>query len=664
MANPQPERIGKYRVVESIGRGGMGSVYKAHDPFLDRMVAIKVMTEGAEVGTEAHERFLREAQSAARLNHPNIITVYELGQDQGQVFIAMELLEGEPLSRLIGCVPPLPLPRKVAIMAQICDGLGFAHQRGVIHRDIKPANIFVLNNGPAKILDFGIARLSSSELTRTGLLMGTPNYMSPEQASGRRSDARSDIFSVGVVFYELLSGRKPFVGENHFETMEKVRSEEPAPLGEIVPSLPPTLARAVHRTLEKDPAARYQTLEELRGDLLAMPDMTPPAGGPEALRDAVDRRFAEVMRLHRLLVAALGSAAFGEETLRLGDIGDQTGAGLETMLRDLEGQTDRLRALARTVERLEPSVARGIAAYERGAFADAVAELDAVLLEVPQHQRALDYRERARLEVLRTPTPWGVGLAGVPPETLSPGDSERDAMIAREWEGGTAIATPPALPVRAAPVTRMPAPTAADTDLTQAISGRRARLVLAGIALAALATGGVLLLRMPGQTRATLPAVVTPTAPAVAPARGPAVSPAPDPAAPPTSAAPAPARPTPAPAPGSSGPAVKPGPGPSAGKPPAVSPGPGGGSARRPGTPSDTPPARIPEASPRASLTPEQTRVVEDALTLAQMFQARGDGERALREYRRVLALDPRHAEARQGVAEVEASMKSNQSQR
>ncbi|MBI4010906.1 MAG: serine/threonine protein kinase, partial [Candidatus Rokubacteria bacterium] len=264
----QPERIGKYRVVEPIGRGGMGSVYKAHDPVLDRMVAVKVMTEGAEVGTEARERFLREAQSAARLNHPNIITVYELGEDRGQVFIVMELLEGEPLSRLIARVPPPSLRQKLAIMVQICEGLGFAHRRGVIHRDVKPANIFILQNGQVKILDFGIARLSSSELTRTGLLMGTPNYMSPEQARGRRTDARSDIFSTGVVFYELLSGRKPFLGEDYFETMEKVRSEDPRPLAELVAGLPLPLVRAVERSLAKDPAVRYQTLEDLRVELL------------------------------------------------------------------------------------------------------------------------------------------------------------------------------------------------------------------------------------------------------------------------------------------------------------------------------------------------------------------------------------------------------------
>jgi Protein kinase domain len=657
MTNPHPERIGRYRVVELIGRGGMGSVYKAHDPFLDRMVAIKVMTEGAEVGTEAHERFLREARSAARLNHPNITTVYELGQDQGLAFIAMELLEGEPLSRVIGLVPPLTMPRKVSIMAQICEGLGFAHQRGVIHRDIKPANIFVMASGPVKILDFGIARLASSELTRTGLLMGTPNYMSPEQARGGRSDVRSDIFSVGVVFYELLSGRKPFVGENHFQTMEKVRTEDPPPLDETVPGMPSGLARAVHRALEKDPTARYQTLEELRSDLLAIPDLTPPGGGPEAMRDAVDRRFAEVLRLHRLLVAALGSAAFGEETLRLGDIQNHPGAGLETVLHDLESQTERLRKLARTVERLEPNVARGIAAYERGAFAEALAELDAVLLEVPQHQRARDYRERARLEVLRTPTPWGDGLAAGSAEGLGPAeDSERDAMSAREWGGGTAVATPPALPVKPAPV-RVPAATPANGDVTQTVSGRRPRMVLAAVAVAAIATGGVLLFRLPAPSRPAPPAVVTPSTPATTPPLPPVAAPAPGPAAPPASTT-TPARPGPAPEP--PGPTAKPEPG----RKPGGSPGAGGATARRPDTPPDKRPVATPKPSSRVSLTAEETRIVEDTLVLAQMFQARGDGERALREYRRILALDPTHAEALQGVAEVTAAMKSSQSPR
>src|SRR5262245_31977623 len=382
----------------------MGSVYRAHDPTLDRMVAVKVMAQDAEAGAEAKARFLREAQSAARLNHPNIITVFELGEDQSRVFIVMELLEGDPLSRVISRTPQLALRRKLNVMMQICERLAFAHQRGVIHQDVKPANVFLLQNGHVKILDFGIARVGSSELTRTGLLMGTPNYMSPEQARGRRTDSRSDIFSVGVVFYELLSGRKPYVGDDYFETLDRVRSEEPAPLGQLVAGLPPALVAAVQRALVKDPAARYQTLDDMRADLAAVVESASPATvAAEDLRDAVDRKFAELLRLHRRLVAAIGSAALEDDTLPLADPG-ANGMGLEAVLHDLDVRTERLKALARTVEQLEPVVARGIAAFERGSFPEAIAELDRVLKEIPLHQRARDYRERARLEAARERT--------------------------------------------------------------------------------------------------------------------------------------------------------------------------------------------------------------------------------------------------------------------
>ncbi|HSF03326.1 MAG TPA: serine/threonine-protein kinase, partial [Solirubrobacterales bacterium] len=369
-----PERIGRYRILEPIGRGGMGSVYRAHDPTLDRLVAIKVMAQDAEAGAEAKTRFLREAQSAARLNHPNIITVYELGEDQGRVFIVMELLEGDPLSRVIARVPTLPLRRKIGLMMQICEGLAFAHQRGVVHRDMKPANVFVLQNGHVKILDFGIARVGSSELTRTGLLMGTPNYMSPEQARGRRTDSRSDIFSVGVLFYELLSGRKPFVGEDYFETLDKVRYEEPVPLVQLTTGLSPVLIATVQRAMAKDPAARYQSLEDMKADLVTVAEVTPATAAVEDLRESVDRKFAELVRQHRHLVAAIGSAALGDDTLPLADPA-ASGMGLEAVLRDLDVRNERLKALARTAERLEPAVARGLAAFERGAFVEAIAEL-------------------------------------------------------------------------------------------------------------------------------------------------------------------------------------------------------------------------------------------------------------------------------------------------
>jgi serine/threonine-protein kinase len=189
-------KIGKYEIRERLGRGGMGLVLRAHDPVLDRPVALKVISSDMEVTDELRARFFREAQACAKLSHPNIVTVYDIGEDDGRLYIAMELLEGEELRRLIVDRRPLPLQDKLALMVQMCDGLHYAHQRGVIHRDIKPGNIIVSRDGVAKIVDFGIAHMASRSggLTRTGLVMGTLRYISPEQARGR-VDSRSTSFS-------------------------------------------------------------------------------------------------------------------------------------------------------------------------------------------------------------------------------------------------------------------------------------------------------------------------------------------------------------------------------------------------------------------------------------------------------------------------------------
>src|SRR5262245_37294327 len=180
------QRLGKYRIVERIGRGGMGTVYKAHDPMLDRAVALKVISHDIGVTDELRARFFREAQACARLSHPNVITVYDMGEEDNHLFIVMELLEGDELKQIISQRRQLFLEEKLSLMAQVCDGLGYAHQKGVIHRDVKPGNIYVLHTGQVKILDFGIARIATADanLTRTGLIIGTLRYMSPEQARG------------------------------------------------------------------------------------------------------------------------------------------------------------------------------------------------------------------------------------------------------------------------------------------------------------------------------------------------------------------------------------------------------------------------------------------------------------------------------------------------
>ena len=294
-----PSRIGKYEIIATIGRGSMGEVYRARDTVIDREVALKTMSPALSAIDELRQRFQREAQSAGSLNHANIVTVFDFGEDRGQAYLAMELLEGRDLKELIRCQEPLPLSARLALMEQICDGLAFAHARHIIHRDLKPANIHVLPGGHVKIMDFGLARLSSSNMTRAGVLLGTPHYMSPEQVRGEKADARSDVFSLGIVFYELMAYRKPFDGDSMHAVMLQIVNVEPPPLCEAAPGIPARLARILDLALAKDPARRFRDAGELREALRAVreavvagnvPVVTaapPPAPAPASLVDSV-----------------------------------------------------------------------------------------------------------------------------------------------------------------------------------------------------------------------------------------------------------------------------------------------------------------------------------------------------------------------------------------
>jgi len=257
-------KVGKYEITAKIGQGAMGEVYKAHDPILNRFVAIKTMSAAIGADDELRKRFLREAQSAARLNHPNIITLFDFGEDHGKVYMAMELLEGSDLKDLIASQGVTQLEDKLGFMEQICDGLAFAHTQEVVHRDLKPANIHVQPNGQVKIMDFGLARLGTSEMTRTGMVMGTPHYMSPEQVKGKRADFRSDIFSLGAVFYELLTGHKPFDAESLHAVLFQVMEHQPEDVRHWSPEVPNILVQVVDKALAKDPDARYQHAGEMR----------------------------------------------------------------------------------------------------------------------------------------------------------------------------------------------------------------------------------------------------------------------------------------------------------------------------------------------------------------------------------------------------------------
>jgi eukaryotic-like serine/threonine-protein kinase len=257
-----PARIGRYEILGKLGQGAMGEVFRARDPVLNREVAVKRITAGLDADEMLKKRFRREAEAAATLMHPNIITVYELGLEGEQLFMAMELLDGVDLKHAL-TERRMSLDEKVAVALQVCEGVGYAHSKEIVHRDLKPANIHVLPSGKVKILDFGLARLSGSEMTTAGMVMGTPHYMSPEQVRGQKADARSDVFALGCLFYELLTGRRPFDAESMHGVLFKIMQEDPVPLREVDPGIPEPLAQVLEKALQKNPADRHANAGEM-----------------------------------------------------------------------------------------------------------------------------------------------------------------------------------------------------------------------------------------------------------------------------------------------------------------------------------------------------------------------------------------------------------------
>jgi len=263
-------KTGRYEIVRELGRGSMGVVYQGFDPIIGRTVAIKTMlTEGLtpDEYKEFRARFQREAQAAGVLNHPNIVNVFDYGEDGGILYLIMEFLEGKSLEKLVEATKILPIETIIPMCEQVCGALDHAHQHGIVHRDIKPANIMILNNGMVKVTDFGIAKMMSMGMTQTGLVLGTPNYMSPEQVKGRQVDGRSDLFSLGVILYDLVTGEKPFSGQNITTVIYKIINENPVPPRELDASIHAGLSYVICKALAKSPDERYQTGRELADDL-------------------------------------------------------------------------------------------------------------------------------------------------------------------------------------------------------------------------------------------------------------------------------------------------------------------------------------------------------------------------------------------------------------
>ncbi|HSJ63356.1 MAG TPA: serine/threonine-protein kinase [Gemmatimonadaceae bacterium] len=343
--------VGKYRILDLVGEGAMGVVYRGVDTVLNRTVALKVMSESVARQQDLRDRFLREAQAAGSLQHPNVVTIYDFGEVDGHLFIAMEFVDGVDLERLLSAHEPLTLQQRLDIAIDVLTGLCYAHRRGIVHRDIKPANIRITEEGRAKVMDFGVAYLDSSRMTQTGMMMGTPSYMAPEQVVGGKITAATDIFAMGSVLYELLSGARPFEGSTLHNTLYKIVSEDPPPIREVMPGLPASLDRIVRKALQKDPSLRYQDSLEMADDLAAVRaelDAEHKTSSTVSLRRSVETAIASQVksRMRKRTLAGLAAVLI---------LGAATGGAVWLAMRD------------------RPDPAPAVAQLERGPSAESLA---------------------------------------------------------------------------------------------------------------------------------------------------------------------------------------------------------------------------------------------------------------------------------------------------
>jgi len=316
--------LGRYEMEAKLGEGAMGVVWRARDRAFGRQVALKTLSPELAEDAELVRRFHTEAESIGKLSHPNVVTVFDFGEADGQTFLAMELLDGEDLRAVIGRRARVPLVDRVRIMEGVLRGLGAAHAAGIIHRDLKPANVVVTKDGRVKILDFGLARIASGEsLTRRGVVVGTPDYMSPEQVSAKPIDYRADLYAAGAVFYELLSFQKPHTGSTVPAVLFSILSSVPESLLCLTPDLPARLAHLVHRLLAKSPEGRPRSAEHATRELSALHSALRRSQGRSALpaplppqTEAVRVRFRERLTAGR---EALSAGRFGEAAASLAD---------------------------------------------------------------------------------------------------------------------------------------------------------------------------------------------------------------------------------------------------------------------------------------------------------------------------------------------------------
>ncbi len=417
------QHIGRYEIVRELGRGAMGVVFKARDPLIGRSLAVKTITAGIANNPDLLERFHREAKSAGLLQHPNIVTVYELAESDGSPFIAMEYLEGESLEQLIASRLPVPLAQKLGYFVQACHAFDYAHSRGVVHRDIKPGNIMVTTDGAVKVVDFGIARIMDTSKTQTGSLLGTLAYMSPEQLRGQPADERCDIWSLGAVLYECLAYRKPFIGENHGALIRGILDDQPPSLRELAPECPESLETVVQRALCKDVSARYQTMEKLLLDLEPI--------WSQLQREAVQ----QLLDAGRKSIAE-GQAAEARRLLLQAALIDSKNPAVKSLLDDFHASLGVDQAAARVQE----IVARGEKLLQEGLFFDARVEVQSALKLDPNHPTAKRLQEEVQVQQARAHQEPRTTEPGLPPPDVDsptefqPSPSVLSGAPSRAWK--------------------------------------------------------------------------------------------------------------------------------------------------------------------------------------------------------------------------------------
>jgi serine/threonine protein kinase len=417
------EKIGKYDIVGILGKGAMGIVYKAFDPDINREVAIKTIRfDLIENGTEKDDlmgRFMREAQAVGRLNHPNIITIYDVGREGDLTYIVMQFIEGPSLQNRIASQEKFTIENTIKLMNQLCDALECAHEQGIVHRDIKPANILMDKSGKPYVADFGVARVETSTLTQTGTAVGTPSYMAPEQVSGTNVDNRADIFSLGVIMYEMLTGKRPFAGDSITTIIYKIMNEEPLSPLEVKKDLPPVFDAILRKALSKDPEQRYQSCKGFADDINNLgggAEKTMAFEVEEEVKKGIRKKKGKklVLRLSLILLAAIiigGGAYYYMFIMKPQQEEVNTAAG-EVLSSETESVTPSQdtpvipppeEASADPVPTEPDPFADQIASmkknFDDGNFLEARSIAEQILAENADHSEAQDYLDRAQAQI-------------------------------------------------------------------------------------------------------------------------------------------------------------------------------------------------------------------------------------------------------------------------